>query len=111
MTAATLGTSTEGVVMGVANNPLIIGTQSYERDLKSALYVTGIKSTEGDTTINLWEVAGIKRLLGIKGWRHTTEDSVIVEENPTVTVNNGIATVTTSAENATQKRVILLIGV
>lgn len=113
MTAATLGTSTEARFMCIENEDMARGVQSYANDLKFLLLETSVSDNNATAsmTVNLWSEAGIKRLLGIKGWRHSTADSVIVTDNPTVTVNNGIATILTSASNNTHKRVVLLIGV
>ena len=49
-------------------------------------------------------------LLGINGWSHTTDGSVVVEENPTTSVTAGVATLTVPAGTNNDYRVYEVIG-
>lgn len=111
-TAATLGTSIEATLNSVKNEDMVRGLQDIAFDLKFGLVTVPATTSEGTThTVNLWNEFGIKRFLGVKGFAHTTKDSVIVTENPTTSVDNDILTLTVAASNDDAKRVYLIIGV
>lgn len=112
MTAATLGTSTEAVLYGIKNKNMVIGLQDVAFDLKFGYVTVPTSTSQGsEITVKLWDEFGIKRLLGIKGFAHTTENSVIVAEAPTVTVGNGVLVITVASSNDDAKRFYILIGV
>lgn len=112
MTAATLNTATEGSLFGIVNEDLVNSDQDYSVDLKYGVAIFSNTTDQGFTgTVDLWNQFGIKRFLGVKGFSHTTEDSVIVTENPTTTVDNGILTLTVPSGTDNDKRVYLIIGV
>lgn len=94
------------------NPDLQSGTQSVPFDLKfMGISVESATSITGETTtINLWEY-GITRFLGIKGWVHTTSDSVVVAENPTTAVDDGVLTITFGGTNSKGKRFYIICGV
>ena len=111
-TSVALGTATQVSIYSITNNDLVNGTQNYAFDLKMG-YITVPASSSRQSTIdvNLFAEFGIKRFLGIKGYAHTTEDSVIVAENPTTTVNNGKLTITIANSNDDAKRFYVIVGV
>lgn len=47
---------------------------------------------------------GCATLLGVVGYVHTTEDSVIVEEAPTTAVASGVATITIGGSSVSNKK-------
>lgn len=74
--------------------------------LKSGTTVTGATDT---LTLNLASV-GISTLLGVQGWVHTTDGSVIIAEAGTTAVASGVLTITTVTGNNNKRRVFLVIG-
>lgn len=112
MGAVSIDTSTQGAQFYIQNRDLKDGTQSVPHDLKFGIVELLDTTDAGDTTeVNLLQEFGITRLLGIMSWKHTTNESVVVAETNTVTVSNGIATVTVGAGTNDDKRIIMLIGV
>jgi len=112
MVAATMDKQVEGALFNVTNNDMVTELQSFPFDLKFHLITLPDTTDAGDTaTVDLWKEAGMKRLIGIKGWAHSTNNSVIVTENPTTTVSNGQLTLTVPAGTNNDKRVYLLVGV
>jgi len=111
MGAGTVTATYESALYCTENLDKTAGTQTIAQDVKSVML------TLPDTTdaTNTWSVPlgryGIKRLLLVKGWKHTTNNSVVVTENPTVTVENGTATLTVPAGSDNDMRVYLLEGV
>ncbi len=85
----------------------------YAQDLKIGYLKTAATADDGFTvTVDLFKQFGIKRLLGIKGFGHSTLNSVIVTENPTTVVSNGILTATLGAVAGADKvRVLMIVGV
>jgi len=85
----------------------------FAQDLKIGYVVTAATADDSDTvTVDLFKQFGINRLLGIKGFGHTTLNSVIVTENPTTAVENGILTATLgSTAGASKVRVLMIVGV
>lgn len=66
---------------------------------------------DGDTfSFNAHERFGINRVLAVRGWAHTTEDSVIVEEDPTVVLDGPEVTLTVGGSTDNLKRVYSVIG-
>lgn len=112
VTAAALGTSIEATLNSVKNEDMVRGLQNTAFDLKFGVVSVPTTTSEGTNhTINLWQEFGIKRFLGVKGFAHTTENSVIVTENPTTSVNNDILTLTVPSSNDDAKRVYIIVGV
>ena len=109
-------TSIEGEAMGVLNSVinqgLTSGSISYAHDLKFGLITAPNTTDDGDTiAINIWNELGMKRILGVKGWRHSTDNSVIVTENPTCTVDNNTLTLTVGGSTDNDSRAYLVVGV
>jgi hypothetical protein len=69
-------------------------------------YVTVPNTADpGNTfTVDLFKEFGMRRFLGIGAWIHTTEDSVIVGEEPTTAVDGDILTVTVGGTTAKDKK-------
>jgi len=112
MTATSLSTAIVGTGFSEAHLNLISGVRPIANDILVGIK-TAPNTTDSDDSFNidLWNEFGIKRLLGIGGWVHTTEGSVIVAEAPTTTINNGILTVTVGGSSVdNKKRVYLLVG-
>lgn len=81
-------------------------------DLKVGLVTLGATADNGDTVaINLYTQYGITRFLGIWGWRHTTDNSVIVTENPTTSVQLNTLTATIPGATANKSRAYLIFGI
>lgn len=53
---------------------------------------------------------GIDEFIAINGWKHTTDGSVVVEENPTTAVSSGTLTITVPAGTDDDTRVYEIIG-
>lgn len=51
-----------------------------------------------------------KGLIGVYGWKHTTDNSVSVKEFPTTSVSSGILTITVEAGTNNDPRFYLIIG-
>ena len=112
MTATTLDKEYAGAFFGVINSDLERGVQSIAQDLKFIFLTIPAESDATDTVeVDLYKQGGIKRLLGLKGWSHTTTNSVVVTENSTVVVSNGIATITVEAGTDDDLRCYMLVGV
>ena len=111
MGVGTVSAVYESALYGTENQDITAGTQTVPQDLKFIMLELPDTTDATDT----WSVPlgrfGIKRLLGIKGWAHSTNNSVVVTENPTVTVNNNLATITVPAGTDDDKRVYLFMGV
>ena len=102
----------EGCLFGVTNQDIKRAVDPYARDLRFHMVTLPNTTDASDTTtVDLWQECGMKRLLGIKGWKHTTDNSVIVVENPTTVIDNGLLTITVPAGTSDDIRVYMLIGV
>jgi hypothetical protein len=112
MTATTVSAKYEGAVFGVANNDLRSASQAYPFDLKFGMLTLNDETDATDTvTVDMFKEFGIKKLLGIKGFKHTTNNSVVVTEDPTCTVDQESAVLTVPAGSDNDMRVYMLIGV
>lgn len=112
MTAASINASYEGAFFGIANNDLRDGTLTYPHDLKMGMVELADTTDAADTvTIDMFQQFGMNVLLGLKGWVHTTNESVITTENSTCTVNEGKVTITVEAGSNNDKRIYLLVGI
>lgn len=113
MTATSIEGDYVSEAYSVQNNDLIRGVRPYAQDLKIGYVITDTTVGDGYTvTVDLYKRFGITRLLGIKGFAHTTLNSVIVTENPTTTVDNGILTATLgSTGGASKVRMLMIVGI
>lgn len=72
---------------------------------------TATSADTGNTIAVTLSEYGIKTVLGVLGWTHTTADSVIVTEAPTTSVSAGVLTITVGGSAADdQKRLYHVIG-
>ena len=55
---------------------------------------------------------GIKTFEAFKGYEHSTEDSIVIAENPasTTAVSSGVLTITIGGSTATTKRTFIIVG-
>lgn len=74
--------------------------------LKSGTSVTG----GTDTLTMILADYGITNVLGVRGYVHTTDYSVIVAEAGTTAVANGVLTITTGSGNNGKRRVYFVFG-
>lgn len=111
MTALSIATANEATTFSVVNQDIIEGEQSVHFDLKHVVVTLPDTADGGDTTVIVLEDYGIKRLLGIKGYVHTTTNSVITMENPTTVIQNGNLTISVPVGTMNDKRVYELFGV
>lgn len=82
-----------------------IGDLNVNETFKKVIFETANTADGSDNfTVTLSDY-GCDTFVGINGWRHTTENSVVVAEAPTTAVANGVLTITTPAGNNNQKRV------
>ena len=94
------------------DNDFLRGVRPKNQDLKIAWFITVAGNNSDTLKVDLYNRFGIKRLLGVKGFGHTTEGSVIVTENPTTVVENGFLTLTFgTVAGSSKKRVFMVVGV
>ncbi len=77
-------------------------------EVKSIVFETANTVDAGDTIAITLANYGINTLLGVTGYKHTTDNSVIVTENPTTAVSSGVLTITVPAGTDNDKRVYQL---
>lgn len=112
MATVTAADATEGAIFGIQNSDLRDGTQATPHDLKFGFIELADTTDAGDTVaVDMWTQFGMKKLLGIMSWKHTTNESVIVTEANTCTVSQETVTVTVVAGSDNDKRIIMLVGV
>lgn len=81
------------------------------RARKAKIVLLDVDSTDGGATFTVTlSDYNIDNILGILGVRHTTANSVLVDEAPTTSVSAGVLTITVSGSTATKKRSFLLVG-
>ena len=80
--------------------------------VKKIVITTPATADTGDTIDVTLASYGIGTLLGIDGYVHTTENSVMVAEDPTTSVTTGTLTITIGGSTVSdKKRVYELIGI
>jgi len=75
------------------------------RNVKSLVVTTKDTADASDTLDVDMSEYGINTVLGIDGFKHTTNNSVIVKENPTTSVSSGTLTITVPAGSDNDMRV------
>ena len=70
---------------------------------------TAATADTGDTVAITLSSLGIGTFLGITGYVHTTENSVIVEEAPTTAVSAGVLTITVGGSTVSDKKRVYVI--
>ena len=81
-------------------------------ELKSVVLTVPNTTDAADTlAVTLSEYGiGATGLLMVEGWKHTTDGSVVVEENPTTSVTSGVLTITVPAGTDNDFRVYKITG-
>ena len=87
----------------IAPNPGLVMVVLYTADSPT---LTGGTDTLTLTLANV----GINDVLIVKGFVHTTDNSVIVEDAGTTAVSSGVLTYTTETANNNKKRAVVVIG-
>lgn len=76
-------------------------------------YITAPNTTDdGDTiAVDVFAQFGISKVLIVEGFIHTTEDSVVVEEDPTTAVTGTTLTITVGGSTDNKKRFYVVYGI
>jgi len=77
---------------------------------KAIQITTATTAVSADTIAITLANYGITNFLGIKGFVHTTENSVVVDEAPTTSVTSGVLTITVGGSAVTKKRMYQVFG-
>ena len=78
---------------------------------KSVVLISGTTLTGGTDTLTMTLADyGIRNVLAVEGFVHTTDYSVIVAESGTTAVSSGILTYTSAAGNNSKRRVVIVTG-
>jgi len=78
---------------------------------KMIMVETPTTADTGDTIVITLATYGISTFLGILGFAHSTENSVVITEAPTTSVTTGTLTITTGGSlNTDDKRVYIIWG-
>ena len=86
----------------------VITDSQYE--YKEYLVITDDLADATNTLTTTLADHGITSVKSVKGWKHTTNNSVIVLEQPTTSVTTGVLTITIPAGTDNDKRVYLIGG-
>lgn len=73
--------------------------------VKSVIIETANTADAADTVPLTLADYGITTVLGVSGWKHTTDNEVVVTEDPTTAVSAGVLTLTVPAGTDNDKRV------
>ena len=76
--------------------------------VKQLVIYTANTVDAGDTFTLTYADYGITTVLGVYGVKHTTDNSVIVAENPTTAVSSGVMTLTVPAGTDNDMRVAVI---
>ena len=79
-------------------------------DYKEILVETTDTADDTDTVVVTLANFGITNVKTVKGWTHTTNDSVVIVEAPTTSVTTGVLTITVGGSTDNKKRVFLVGG-
>jgi|GEM_PF-2246123 len=78
---------------------------------KEIMVETATTADTGDTVDITLADYGITTFLGILGFAHSTENSVVITEAPTTSVSSGVLTITLGGTlNSDDKRVFIIYG-
>lgn len=64
----------------------------------------------GDTLDVVLSKYGIGSIMGVIGFTHTTDNSVVIQEQPTTSISGGTLTITVGGSSANQIRHYLIYG-
>ena len=78
------------------------------KELKSLIFETANTVDATNTIAVTYANYGITTVHAIRGWKHTTDKSVVVEENPTTALSSGVFTITVPAGTDNDKRIYQL---
>lgn len=81
-----------------------------EMNYRKIVVYTLNTADNGDTFTVTLATYGIGKVLYVRGWGHSTEDSIVVADAITTSVTAGVLTVTLGTTGANKKRVIEICG-
>ena len=76
---------------------------------KAILVETEATADTADTIALTLADYGVGTFLGVTGYVHTTENSVIVEEAPTTAVSSGVLTITVGGSTVSDKKRVYVV--
>lgn len=112
MTTATISATKRGSTFSTTTDTTVFTNPRF----KVGTFTLPTTTTSSDTTtINLWENFGIRKLLAIDGWQHTTENSVIelesVDAVSTTAVDGNTLSIAVNGTSDATKRVYTVYGI
>jgi len=75
------------------------------KELKSMIFETANTVDATNTVVITLASYGMTTIHAVRGWKHTTDNSVIVEENPTTALAAGVFTMTVPSGTNDDKRI------
>ena len=78
------------------------------RKVKSIMIETPATADQTNTVVVTYSKYGITTVLAVQGWKHTTDNSVCVAEDPTTSVTTSVMTITVPAGTDDDKRLYQL---
>lgn len=90
---------------------ITINEQSPRLETKVIRVVTPNTADDTDTLDITLADFGITSVDGVIGFTHSTEDSVIIQEQPTTSVTSGVLTITIGGSTDDKKRAFIIYGV
>lgn len=88
-----------------------INEQSPRLETKVIRVATPNDADDGDTFDIILSDVGITTVDGVIGFTHSTENNVIIQEQPTTAVSAGVLTITIGGSTDDKKRVFIIYGV
>ena len=95
-------------VLGTKNPTLSLQFGRRVRELKSLILETANTVDAADFIIVDYARYGITTVQAVYGFKHTTDNSVVVVEQPTTSVTNSVMTITVPAGTNDDKRIYQL---
>ena len=90
--------------MGVITASTIGELSPINNKYKEVILETANDAVTADTLAVTLSTYGCTKFVGIVGQVHTTEDSVLIDEEPTTSVTSGVLTITVGGTAVTKKR-------
>ena len=97
--------------MGDVSSSVTIKDMVPSLGVKALLITAPNTVDDGDTIAITLSTYGITTFLGVIGFIHTTENSVVVQEEPTTAVSTGTLTITVGGSTDNKKRVYIIYGI
>lgn len=96
----------------VANTDFFVKELTPNNNIVAAMVSTTNTADATDTIAVTLSTLGIspKGLIGVYGWKHTTDNSVSVREFPTTAVSAGVLTITVPAGTDNDPRFYMIVG-